>query len=606
MVFQFLNFFKKNKNQSISLYINNTKQKDITTVNIKSDSLLFSDTIEIPLTQIQNIHSGSSDEFQTSEISFKHNNNFYLMIANYDLINFLEELKNELKPKNIIFNAKIDYYAFNSKNSKFDLIEKDCSIKLITEEIKNFLRIDAKDKLIIHLEEINNNLFRSDPSEKAFIWSLKVKKLFLTFKIIFESNVDFLEFLSKYVKLLTENNYEAKNLNEVNDDNINEAYKKEANKIEVNNNKYNNECNKSNNYLNESEVTSKYLNNIMYTNKNISFIDNSNENLSYNTDYSDIFDSSSTSEEQNNYLCIGKENNAFITKENELNIYSIDYDNIKYKNTVKQENLNPKKIIQRDNSLLILNKENNEKIQKLDLERGEIVDEWNLKRNLNDYFENKKMENSVIGIDNNSIFMIDERMKNKIGAENVYKTNVNFSCGIANNEEMAIASKKGDLRLYNKFNKKARVLLPGFGDECLGIDSSLNGKFVVCTFNFYLLLYVFEEKSERPEPIRLQLKNEHLVFMNEEISFTPAKFSINASNESIVTSTGRFVVIWQLSDVLSGNVFDYSIKKCKNKVVADNFGIGSENVVVALPNEVKIIRKNKMKNPEKIIRKRIE
>ena len=41
-----------------------------------------------------------------------------------------------------------------------------------------------------------------------------------------------------------------------------------------------------------------------------------------------------------------------------------------------------------------------------------------------------------------------------------------FSCGATTGKgELAVASSKGDIRLYDKLDKRAKTLLPGFGGE---------------------------------------------------------------------------------------------------------------------------------------------
>jgi hypothetical protein len=121
----------------------------------------------------------------------------------------------------------------------------------------------------------------------------------------------------------------------------------------------------------------------------------------------------------------------------------------------------------------------------------------------------------------------------------------------------------------------------------------------------------------KPVPRRLQLKPEHVNYMQGKVEFTPARFNTGLGEEekSIVTSSGEFVItcasppglllsLNRLAHVLTpyhaarapsgnfrrvkqGRVDDYSIRRYEQKVVADNFRHGADKeIVVALPRDV--------------------
>ena len=176
---------------------------------------------------------------------------------------------------------------------------------------------------------------------------------------------------------------------------------------------------------------------------------------------------------------------------------------------------------------------------------------------------------------------------------------------------VAVASKKGDLRLYDKISKRAKSFFPGFGNEIKGIDTTSNGKYIISTCKNYLMLltvnihYKVPLGKDKPIPKRLQLKPEHLAFINEEVNFTPAKFSTDLFEELIVTSTGHYVVSWNLKDVLKGKLYSYTIKKYGDTVIADNFGFGENNaIIVTLPDDVKKVETGRLKDMEREIRKK--
>ena len=89
--------------------------------------------------------------------------------------------------------------------------------------------------------------------------------------------------------------------------------------------------------------------------------------------------------------------------------------------------------------------------------------------------------------------------------------------------------------------------------------------------------------------------------MNVPISFTPARFNTGEDMEkTIVTTTGPYVITWNFRRVKAGRLYDYTIKKYPTKVVAGNFGYGTDNnVIVALPDDVTLAKKKQFLSPNK-------
>jgi hypothetical protein len=104
---------------------------------------------------------------------------------------------------------------------------------------------------------------------------------------------------------------------------------------------------------------------------------------------------------------------------------------------------------------------------------------------------------------------------------------------------LAVASSKGDIRLFDTIGKNAKTALPPLGDPIIGIDVTADGRWIVATTKTYLLLIdtlIGEGKFEghigfnrsfpataKPHPRRLQLRGEHVAYMNHDVSFTPAR-----------------------------------------------------------------------------------
>jgi hypothetical protein len=230
---------------------------------------------------------------------------------------------------------------------------------------------------------------------------------------------------------------------------------------------------------------------------------------------------------------------------------------------------------------------------------------------------------TIIGLNHNSIFRIDSRLpgtKRVEGESKQYVTKNDFSCGATTGKgELAVGSNKGEIRLYNKLNIRAKTHLPGLGDPIMGIDSTENGRFIIATCKTYLLLIDTEIKDGskasgfqksmgeyKPVPKRLQLKPEDVTRMGVPVQFTSAKFNTGAGDEkTIVTSSGPFVITWNFRLVKQGKLYSYTIREYQDKVVADNFKYGQDrSIIVALPENVEMISKSTLQTPAKLLKSR--
>ena len=267
-----------------------------------------------------------------------------------------------------------------------------------------------------------------------------------------------------------------------------------------------------------------------------------------------------------------------------------------------------------------MNPEERNKLFKLDLEVGKVVEEWKVDDDVpvtnivsDSKYAAMTPNKTLIGLNHNSIFRIDPRLSGtkRVDAESkTYVVKNDFTCGATTGQgELAVASKKGDIRLYNKLDKRAKTLLPGFGDPIIGIDVTENGRYILATCSNYLLLIRTEHSdgggttgftkslgADKPIPKRLQLKPEHVAYMGQPVRFTEAHFSTGSSEErTIIASTGPFVITWNMASIKRGKLYDYQIKQYTDTVVADNFRFGQDkNIVVAMPNQVTMVSKRSL------------
>jgi len=283
-----------------------------------------------------------------------------------------------------------------------------------------------------------------------------------------------------------------------------------------------------------------------------------------------------------------------------------------------------------DTRMVLMNPTDPNSLYSLDLERGKVVEEWKIHDDINvDHiapdtkFAQTTREQTLVGASHNALFRIDPRVSGTKLVESQFKQYVskNKFSGVATTAtgKIAVASEKGDIRMFDSIGKNAKTALPPLGDPIIGIDVTANGRWIVATTKNYLLLidtligtgrYAGElgfdrsfPASAKPIPRRLQLRSEHVAFMNHDISFTPARFNQGEGQDenAIVTSTGQFVIAWDFAKVKKGLLDKYHIKKYEDYVVQDNFKFGDDKeIIVALQNNVLAINKKNLKKPTRV------
>lgn len=292
-----------------------------------------------------------------------------------------------------------------------------------------------------------------------------------------------------------------------------------------------------------------------------------------------------------------------------------------------------------DRSLILMNPDDPHHLHQMDLERGQVVETWAVHPDApvtailpSQKYAQMTGEATLLGLNKSSIFRIDPRINGphkRVDEETKqYAVKNDFTCGATTGQgELAVASARGEIRLFDgdRVGKRAKTLLPGFGDPIIGIDVTESGRYILATCKTYLLLICTEINGARgssgevatgfqrsmggadakPRPIRLSLQPKHLSYISQStgsaggLSFTPARFSTGQSEErAIITSTGPFVITWNLRRVRQGHLFDYQIKRYTDNVVADNFRFGHDrSIVVTLPDHVTMISKSSLSAP---------
>ncbi|KAI0661002.1 VID27 cytoplasmic protein [Cubamyces menziesii] len=372
---------------------------------------------------------------------------------------------------------------------------------------------------------------------------------------------------------------------------------------------------------------------------------------------------------RNKQLTVGyKGDRSYVVRDDKIGVFSHTgqgqvkyYASISNVATPKGKVFSPKHVMlhDQDTKMVLMNPAEPHALYSLDIERGKVVEEWKVHDDItvdaiapDNKFAQMTPEQTLVGISHNSLFRIDPRVSGTKMVDSQFKQYVsrNAFSSVATTEagKLAVASEKGDLRLFDSIGKNAKTALPPLGDPIIGVDVTANGRWIVATTKTYLLLidtligegrYTgslgFDRSfpaNAKPIPRRLQLRAEHVAYMDNSVSFTPARFNMGEGKEenAIVTSTGQYVVAWDFAKVKKGQLDKYEIKKyvCPSAtsalrlvrarlirasslppsptpphrydqyVVQDNFKFGDDKeIIVALQNDVLAINKKNLRRP---------
>lgn len=343
----------------------------------------------------------------------------------------------------------------------------------------------------------------------------------------------------------------------------------------------------------------------------------------------------------NSQLAVGyKHDRSFVVRGSKIGVFkhtpnnNLEFStNISKVETPKGQLFSPKKVMlhAEDSSMVLQNEQDPNSLYRMDLEYGKVVDEWKVHDDIpvtsfapETKFSQMTSAQSFLGISRNALYRVDPRLAgNKLVEANLkqYTSKNDFSVAATTEKgHIAVASNKGDVRLFDRLGINAKTHIPALGEPIIGLDVSADGRWVLATCRTYLLLIDalqkegknegklgFEKpfgKDSKPQPRRLGLQPAHVAQFQHEtkapLSFTQARFNtgVDSSETSIITATGPFIITWNLKKVLAGRKDPYTIKRYAEEVKADNFKFGSDkNVIVALPNEVNMVAKQSFRKP---------
>ncbi|KAK3317613.1 VID27 cytoplasmic protein-domain-containing protein [Cercophora scortea] len=345
--------------------------------------------------------------------------------------------------------------------------------------------------------------------------------------------------------------------------------------------------------------------------------------------------------EINKSIAVGyKHDRSFVVRGSKIGVFKhtpnnhLEFStNISKVETPKGELFSPKKVMlhNEDRNLILQKDDDPNSLYRMDLEYGKVVDEWKIHEDIpvvtfapENKFAQMTHEPTFLGVSHNALYRVDPRLSGSklVDAQLKQYASRNDFSAIATTEKgyIAVASNKGDVRLFDRLGINAKTHIPALGEAIIGLDVSADGRWVLATCRTYLLLVDTLQKSgknegklgfersfaanSKPQPRRLALTPEHVAQFAYEtgkgVTFTPAKFNTGAGAEetSIITATGPYIIEWSLKKVLGGRKAPYLIKRYTDDIKADDFKFGTDkNVIVALPHEVNMVDRARLKKP---------
>ncbi|SNX82709.1 probable VID27 - involved in Vacuole import and degradation [Melanopsichium pennsylvanicum] len=344
----------------------------------------------------------------------------------------------------------------------------------------------------------------------------------------------------------------------------------------------------------------------------------------------------SGAQDVNSLLAVGyKFDRSFVARGDKIGVFRHTDDNkLEFDTTINNvgtpsgKGFKPLKMMlhNQDAQMVLMDPSNKNAIFNMDLEYGKIVDEWKVHDDVqvNNVVPNSKYaqmtaDKTMIGHSHNGIYRIDPRLAGNKLVDSQFKqyaSKNDFSVAATDEKgRLAVASNKGDIRLFDSIGKNAKTALPALGDPILGIDVSQDGRYIIATCKTYLLLIDtligsgryqgqlgFDRSfpaDAKPQPKRLTLKPSHVAYMGSAISFTPARFNTGSDQEtSIVTSTGAYVVSWSFREVKKGNLGSYLLKRYGGEIIQDEHTYGSDQaIVVAFEHDVQMAKRSQLLKP---------
>ena len=211
----------------------------------------------------------------------------------------------------------------------------------------------------------------------------------------------------------------------------------------------------------------------------------------------------------NSQLAVGaKHDRSFVVRGSKIGVFKHTEDNhlefstnISKVETSKGKLFSPAKIMLHsgDKNMVLQNPDDPHSLYRMDLEYGKVVDEWKVHDDIpitsfapENKFAQMTDEQTFLGLSNNALYRVDPRLSgNKLVDSELkqYATKHGFTAAATTEQGyIAVASSKGDVRMFDRLGINAKTHIPALGDPIIGLDVSADGRWVLATTRTYLLL----------------------------------------------------------------------------------------------------------------------
>ena len=154
-------------------------------------------------------------------------------------------------------------------------------------------------------------------------------------------------------------------------------------------------------------------------------------------------------------------------------------------------------------------------------------------------------------------------------------------------------------------------MIPSYLDDKINsIDSSKDGKWLLVTCDKYLMQFPTQDdnksawkdtllKTNKPKPFVLRVDPRTMAqHQISEMKFLSARFDFknNGVENHIVASSGPFMCIWDMKNILNNNYVTNHVKKLGSEIVSNQFVNNSNDLLTAFKKGVFIQPTQETKN----------
>lgn len=239
-----------------------------------------------------------------------------------------------------------------------------------------------------------------------------------------------------------------------------------------------------------------------------------------------------------------------------------------------------------ERNLLIYGKDN--KLYNYNYSTNKICNNWNIQHNFigQKFFKAQATRTQDILVCNASGIYEFNTVSNKI-TQLITQHHIKCVCSTKDGY-IIVGNIYGDISIYEKNGTRINKFF-GFGDEVKYLDVTMNGVWLIATYQSYLILYKLIYRTENdvvncyqdnkilPQPLIFTLKQEDLTILLEHeggVDFRGAKF--NTAENKIWVSSGSFVIRWKFRERDEG---EYAMNNHLNKIVNFDVKFNSKNVI---------------------------